>query len=222
MSTPNNLPQVFKFQEYEVRTLVSDQLWLNASDCCKALDIVNTSQAVAELDEDEKTTLSITESGSNYKHPALYINEPGFYGLVWNSRKPNAVAFRRWLKHEVLPSIRKTGNYSMDGRSPEEQLADELTMLQLVQSAVDHISKAICQPWIVEDPERVFYGKSAMDHMRLEVGRSNKSYTEVAKYFHGRNVFDGFDARGRITKAQMDIRNGRILETQMKLPFDSK
>lgn len=106
-------------------------------------------------------------------------------------------------------------------RTTKEQLQNELAMLQFVQTAVDQISQSISQRWIVEDAERVFYGKSAMDHLRLEVGRANRGYTEVAKYFHGKNVFDGFDARGRLAKMQMDIRNGRVVETQMRIPFSN-
>ena len=150
------------------------------------------------------------------------VNEPNLYRLIFRSDKKEAKDFQDWVFEEVLPAIRKTGSYSMGSQTAKEQLQNELTMLQFVQNAVDRISQAIAQPWIVEDKERVFYGKSAMDHLRLEVGRANKGYTEVAKYFHGKQVFDGFDARGRLAKFQMDIRNGRVIETQMNLPFEGK
>lgn len=217
----NNVPQIFKFEDNEVRTvIIGGDFWFVAADVCKILELANVSDAVSNLDNDEKNTIVLSD-GTPGNPNRLCINEPGLYALVGRSRKSQAKAFDRWVRWEVLPAIRKTGSYSMDGKSPKEQLQNELTMLQFVQNAVDRISQSIAQPWIVEDKERVFYGKSAMDHLRLEVGRANKGYTEVAKYFHGKRVFDGFDARGRLAKFQMDIHNGRVVETQMRMPFSN-
>lgn len=113
----NSLPQVFSFPKtthFDVRTITqNDEIWFVAADVCKILDIVNVSDAVSNLDEDEKTTIVITDSGSNYKHPALLVDESGLYHLIFQSRKEDAKQFRRWVTKEVLPSIRKTGSYSM-------------------------------------------------------------------------------------------------------------
>jgi hypothetical protein len=82
-----------------------------AADACTILDIVNVSQAVSTLDDDEKGICNIYTPGGNQK--MLCVTEPGLYGLVLVSRKPEAKAFKRWLKHDVIPSIRKTGSYSI-------------------------------------------------------------------------------------------------------------
>ena len=85
--------------------------WFVAADVCRALGLGNSSMAVSKLDDDEKMTLSLTDSHSNQRggaQMATIINEPGLYALVLSSRKPEAKAFKRWITHEV---IRKTGGY---------------------------------------------------------------------------------------------------------------
>lgn len=85
--------------------------WFVAADVCMALGLGNSSMAVSKLDDDEKMTLSLTDSHSNQRggaQMATIINEPGLYALVLSSRKPEAKAFKHWITHEV---IRKTGGY---------------------------------------------------------------------------------------------------------------
>ena len=86
--------------------------WFVAADVCRALEIDNT--ATHRLDEDEKAALRLTQTSSNgteQGRDVTIINEPGLYALVLSSRKPEAKAFKRWITHEVIPSIRKTGGY---------------------------------------------------------------------------------------------------------------
>lgn len=84
--------------------------WFVAADVCRALEIGNSSDAVKRLDDDEHALVSI-EGLSRGNDKANIINEPGLYGLVLASRKPEAKAFKRWITHEVIPEIRKTGGY---------------------------------------------------------------------------------------------------------------
>lgn len=86
--------------------------WFVAADVCRALGIDNT--ATRRLDEDEKAALRLTQTSSNgteQGRDVTIVNEPGLYSLVLASRKPEAKAFKRWITHEVIPSIRKTGGY---------------------------------------------------------------------------------------------------------------
>jgi len=98
--------------------------WFVAADVCGALDIRNTSDAVARLDEDEKrvTTLGTNEGLQTQGFgPQSFnvINESGLYSLILTSCKEEAKRFKRWVTQEVLPSIRKTGSYSLAGAAPE-------------------------------------------------------------------------------------------------------
>lgn len=101
--------KIFENEEFgQIRTVIENkEPWFVASDICKALDIANTTQAVSRLDHDEKSMLNIGLSGG----ATNCVNEFGLYTLILASRKPSAKKFKRWITHEVLPSIRKTGGY---------------------------------------------------------------------------------------------------------------
>ena len=88
--------------------------WFVVVDVCKSLDIGNPSQAISKLDDDEKVTLTTNEGHSGKLGGAQMLNvisEAGLYSLILKSRKPEAKAFKRWITHEVIPSIRKHGAY---------------------------------------------------------------------------------------------------------------
>lgn len=106
-----NKMQVFNSEEFgEIRTTqIGGEPWFVAADVCKALEIGNPTDVLRRLDEDERTLVSI--EGASNGLPVNAVNEPGLYALVLGSRKPEAKAFKRWITHEVIPTIRKTGGY---------------------------------------------------------------------------------------------------------------
>lgn len=110
METENRM-QVFNNDQFgSVRTVVKDgEPWFVAADVCKALEIGNPTDVMRRLDDDERTLVSI--EGASNTLPVNVINEPGLYAVVLGSRKPEAKAFKRWITHEVIPTIRKTGGY---------------------------------------------------------------------------------------------------------------
>ncbi len=98
---------VFNFNKNQIRTILLDgEPWFVACDVCKVLEIKNTTQAVQKLDDDERSMLKIGRQGK-----ANIVNEFGLYNITLDSRKQEAKRFKRWVTHEVLPSIRKTGGY---------------------------------------------------------------------------------------------------------------
>lgn len=123
--------QVFRNAEFgEIRTVEQgDGTWFIANDVCRALELDNSRQALSRLDEDEKdVTLNDTLGGMQ---TMAIINESGLYSLVLSSRKPEAKAFKRWITHEVLPSIRKHGMYAVDELLDNPDIAIEaLTRLK--------------------------------------------------------------------------------------------
>ena len=95
----------------EVRTMMRDgEPWFVAADVCRALEIVNHKDALTRLDSDEKSGVALTDPHGREQITNI-INEAGLYALVLGSRKPEAKAFKRWMTHEVIPSIRKNGAY---------------------------------------------------------------------------------------------------------------
>lgn len=103
--------KIFENPEFgSIRTVKrNSEPWFVAVDVCRSLELGNPSQAMTRLDVDEKSTL-ISNEGKKLN----IVNEPGLYTLVLSSRKPEAKLFKRWITHEVLPSIRKTGGYNTD------------------------------------------------------------------------------------------------------------
>ncbi|WP_286801354.1 BRO-N domain-containing protein [Marinobacter sp. UBA2498] len=105
-------PSVFHFSSTDLRVLlINEEPWFVAADVCHALAIVNYNDAVRNLDDDEKGVGTIDTLGGKQK--VSIINEAGLYCLIFKSRKPEAKKFKRWVTHEVLPAIRKTGSYGV-------------------------------------------------------------------------------------------------------------
>ena len=106
--------QIFNNDQFgQIRTTVKDGAPLFvAADVCRALEISNSRMATDRLDEDEKADVSLTD-GSQSRHMTA-VTESGLYSLVLGSRKPEAKAFKRWITHDVIPAIRKTGGYVSD------------------------------------------------------------------------------------------------------------
>ncbi|MDM8567936.1 BRO family protein [Thiotrichales bacterium HSG1] len=108
----------FEFESNQLRTMVDEKgiLWFVAKDVCNVLQHSDVSMACRILDDDEKGTRKVCTLGGTQR--MLCVNESGFYVLVIRSNKPQAKKFRKWVTSEVLPSIRKTGQYSL----PKQQL----------------------------------------------------------------------------------------------------
>ena len=100
----------YVFRENKVRVVMqNNEPWFVAKDVCEILEIKNPSDSLRRLDSDEKGTVLIDTPGG--KQNILSVNEYGLYVLVLGSRKAEAKEFKRWITHEVIPSIRKTGGY---------------------------------------------------------------------------------------------------------------
>lgn len=111
--------QTFNFNTAPLRTLTDEngEPWFVAKDICDILSLSNPSVAVASLDEDEVAQIDPKQylgSGNRSNQAVNIISEPGLYGLILKSRKPEAREFKRWIKHEVLPTIRKHGIYATE------------------------------------------------------------------------------------------------------------
>lgn len=106
--------QIFKNSQFgEVRSVVKGgEPWFVAKDVCACLSISKYRNAISRLDEDEREPFEVDTLGGKQEMTA--INEYGLYSLVLSSRKPEAKEFKRWITHEVIPAIRKTGMYMTD------------------------------------------------------------------------------------------------------------
>ena len=118
--------QSYNFNGASLRTLTDEagEPWFVAKDVCDILELTNPAVALQSLDDDEKTNLSNSYVWSEPGRRPLIISEPGLYRLVMRSRKPEAKEFQRWVTHEVLPQVRKTGGYI-----PTTDADDDMTIL---------------------------------------------------------------------------------------------
>lgn len=119
-------PSIFRYEGQDVRTVTLDEeTWFFAADVCSVLEITNVSQAITRLDDDEVTLIS------NEGAPRNVVSEGGLFALILGSRKPEARSFKRWVTHEVLPSIRRTGSYEVaQPESPEMLMARAVIQAQ--------------------------------------------------------------------------------------------
>jgi len=110
----NGQAKVFTFNasNQNIRVQMKDgEPWFVAKDVCDALTIGNSRDAVNRLDDDEKA-MSVLPTQFGDKEMNL-VSESGLYNLIFQSRKAEAKAFRKWVTSEVLPSLRKTGRYEL-------------------------------------------------------------------------------------------------------------
>ncbi|MED0688192.1 BRO family protein [Anoxybacillus ayderensis] len=149
----NQLQKVFTYSGSQVRTIIKDdEVWFVAKDVCDILNHSNHKMAVSRLDEDEVNKVYLIDSLGRQQQTTV-VNEAGLYSLILTSNKPEARQFKRWITHEVIPTIRKTGGYvANDDLFVETYLkhADEQTKL-LFRATLETVRKqneqiAIMQP----------------------------------------------------------------------------
>ena len=128
-SIVSNSLQLFQNMDWKIRVVMRDgEPWFVAKDVCVCLELGNVSQTCSRLDDDERgIILNDTPSG---KQEMLVVSEPGLYSLIGSSKKQEAKAFKRWVNHEVLPSIRKTGGYGI--RTVDDMINDPDTAIRLL------------------------------------------------------------------------------------------
>lgn len=122
----NNELQKFDFKGTSLRTLTDEagEPWFVTKDVCDILGMSNPSMAVTALDKDEVAQIDPKDylGSENRSNQAVNIvSEPGLYKLIMRSRKPEAKEFQRWVTHEVLPQIRKTGGYIPTSESDSDE-----------------------------------------------------------------------------------------------------
>ena len=120
----------------ELRTVeINGEPWFVGKDVAAALGYSNTRDALSRhIDNEDKTSVVIPDSGSNYKSKTTLINESGLYSLILSSKLPSAKEFKHWVTSEVLPSIRKNGAYirNQENMTPAEIVARGLIAAQKI------------------------------------------------------------------------------------------
>ena len=167
--------QIFKNNQFgNVRIVMKGQEpWFVAKDVCNCLEINNSRQALIRLDDDEKSSVILNDGTPGNPEKSI-VNEYGLYSLVLSSRKPEAKEFKRWITHDVIPQIRKTGQYIAD---IPRTLPDAL---RAYANEVEEHNKA---KLLIEEqkPKVLFADSVAASHTSILVG-------DLAKLLHQNGV----------------------------------
>lgn len=195
--------QVFKNQEFgSVRTLtLNNEPWLVGKDVAEALGYDNPSKAIRDhVEEEDKkmgvqnVTPYIIDSLGRKQHPT-FINESGLYALVFSSKLPSAKKFKRWVTSEVLPALRKTGQYQVKELSGQELMAKALIEAQSVLAAKDKQIEEM-------KPKALFADAVATSHTSILVGELAKILKQNGIDMGQKRLFAWLREKGYLIKRQ--------------------
>lgn len=187
--------QVFSFESNSVRALERDgQAWFVGKDVAGVLGYVDTNKAISMHVDDEdklndKTALSLGQRGG------WLINESGLYCLVLSSKLPSAKKFKRWVTSEVLPALRKTGQYQVKELSGQELMAKALIEAQSVLAAKDKQIEEM-------KPKVVFADAVATSHTSILVGELAKILKQNGIDMGQKRLFAWLREKGYLIKRQ--------------------
>lgn len=178
MSNSNYQPEqssrqltVFKFNENQIRTVaIEGEAWFVGNDACKVLDISDSKQAIERLDEDERGWCTVPTPGGPQK--MAVINQSGLYSLILTSRKPEAKAFKRWITHEVIPSIMKTGAYSLRDL---EKLAYKAVKDCFALSSDYDVESPVCRGFLASLQNKIYFAATGKTAAEIIAARANRS-----------------------------------------------
>lgn len=201
------------FEGRPIRLARNGQLWFVLADVCQALELTHPHKTAERLDQDEKGSTTIPTLGGPQE--MLIVSEPGLYKLIATSRKPVAVRFDRWVRHEVLPSIRKTGTYGSPSLVPPEHIqaigdlldqklepvVNRLQRLETGQQRIEgnvvHLATKGRKPPTIET-QRIhgtlvryhYYGKCPCGECDITIMDADGFLSEVCDYHHQFNRWD--------------------------------
>ena len=175
--------KVFAYGEQQVRTVLSEgEPWWVLTDVCRVLGLKRADSTARKLDDDEKGTHLV--STLRGKQQVITVNESGLYAVILRSDKPEAKKFKRWVTHEVLPSIRQTGAYAMSTQAPERTVPVAAPVVPELSAGVrlkraELLIRAAEHPALPQDEQVRLLNQAAMDLTGLGV----KSPTTGAEQF---------------------------------------
>lgn len=169
--------QIFNYEGKPIRTVErADGIWWVLKDVCDVLGIKNSRDVVGRLDNDEKGVAIIDTPGGNQE--MNIVSEPGLYNVIFRSGKPEAKDFKRWVTHEVLPTLRRTGSYAMAPAaapmSPAQLLAAQAQLLVEMERRVDEVQGQTQALEARVDTALKAFSRPAEDHWKSDMDAAIK------------------------------------------------
>lgn len=190
-----NEVQLFNFENHEVRSLlINDEPYFVGKDVADVLGYADTNQAIRKhVDNEDRLTRRF--DGTGQSRDMTIINESGLYSLVLSSKLPSAKKFKRWVTSEVLPALRKTGQYQVKELSGSELMAKALIEAQNVLAAKDKVIEEM-------KPKVVFADAVATSHTSILVGELAKILKQNGIDMGQKRLFAWLREKGYLIKRQ--------------------
>lgn len=192
--------QIFNYHDNEIRTIEKeDGIWWVLADVCKVLGLSTPARVAERLEEDEVSQTHIIDSIGRQQDMTV-INESGLYNVIIRSDKAEAVPFRRWVTHEVLPSIRKHGAY-MTPETLEKVLCSPDTIIQIATALKQEQEKS-----------------KALEAVNSSLTVQNQIMAPKAEYFDelvDRNLLTNF----RETAKQLELKERDFVQFLIKKKY---
>lgn len=191
-----NEVQLFNFESHEVRSLLlNNEPWFVGKDVAEALGYSKARNAIAtHIDSEDKKDAPIQGTLGGVQEMTV-INESGLYSLVLSSKLPSAKKFKRWVTSEVLPALRKTGQYQVKELSGSELMAKALIEAQSVLAAKDKVIEEM-------KPKVVFADAVATSHTSILVGELAKILKQNGIDMGQKRLFAWLREKGYLIKRQ--------------------
>ena len=173
--------QVFSYEGNEVRTVQKDSeiLWV-LKDVCGILGIEKYRDAAARLDDDEREPVLVDTLGG--RQEMIAVTESGLYSIILLSRKPEAKKFKRWVTHEVLPTIRKHGAYVTPAKLEELMNDPDSWIKVLTALKEERAAKERLQLEATENKPKVIFADA------VSVSEGTILIGELAKILKGNGI----------------------------------
>lgn len=190
-----NEVQLFNFENHEVRSLlINDEPYFVGKDVADVLGYADTNQAIRKhVDNEDRLTRRF--DGTGQSRDMTIINESGLYSLILSSKLPSAKKFKRWVTSEVLPALRKTGQYQVKELSGSELMAKALIEAQNVLAAKDKQIEEM-------KPKALFADAVATSHTSILVGELAKILKQNGIDMGQKRLFAWLREKGYLIKRQ--------------------
>jgi len=166
--------QIFNYNDTPLRTVEKDgELWWALKDVCEALEIVDSKSVPRRLESDEVDKIPLQDSRGHTQETYI-VNEPGLYNVILRSNKPEAKDFKRWVTHEVLPSIRQHGSYSVPAMSPAQLIAAQAQLLVDMEKRMDEVQGQTRALEAKVDTAMKAFSRPAEDHWKSDMDKAVK------------------------------------------------
>ncbi|MBD7944748.1 phage antirepressor KilAC domain-containing protein [Psychrobacillus sp. Sa2BUA9] len=192
-----NQLQMFDFDKHSIRVIEKNGTpWFVATDVCDVLSLTNPTMALSRLDNDERTKFNLGRQGETN-----IVNEYGLYSLILASRKPEAKQFKRWVTHEVIPSIRKHGAY-MTPDTLEQAIANPDFTIGLLTSLKEERLKREAFEALIEHqkPKVLFADAVQASHTSILVGDLAKLLKQNGIDVGQKRLFEWLRENGYLVK----------------------